>query len=591
MKPLFTISLLLTLFFPSQSQTTFEVSLGNNNSNQWGYDIVNSNDGGFVIVGRTDEDGVDDILFLKIDSKGEVVKNRNIGGANVDDYAKSVCKTNNNKYAICGMTKGYAKLEAGEAEDAFFVQVDESMNNNELPVPFGGEGTEIANKIIALKDGDFIISIDKTSLDGFNEYGKLKYRQDCFLIKVNPEGNQIWIKDFTNLGETWGNDLVQTKDGSIYLAGTLKNKLGNDRDIFVCKLNPSGSLLWEKTIYTKVNYQESSQRIIEDKDKNLILTGKIISPKQSYPLLIKISSSGEKLMEEYYDLGYDAGGNDIIQNSTGELILVGSDYGHKGFVLHLDIKGKIIDQYLFKPSISKIMKVSGENNFVLLGEELLESKFRNIFLKKTNLEELKEMNKSIDADAKERSKKLFYGDLPSQTREPILKLIDEAVTTYAIENIKQEFQGDLNVKIHGTISVKLDTYGKAIESNVVADEKVDEKRINLIGHMNHSKLKDLTYEPATWKGYKVNILYNGLLSEYYTISQYKVKIKNGDIVKVGYTDDKYFLDYTSFREQFLELIKQDERYKGDGKYQILYYTQMSKYASPINPIILKLSLL
>ena len=63
MKRIFIVFCLLTLIFPSWSQTTFEVSIGNKNSNQWGYDIVESYDDGVVIVGRTDEDGVDDILF------------------------------------------------------------------------------------------------------------------------------------------------------------------------------------------------------------------------------------------------------------------------------------------------------------------------------------------------------------------------------------------------------------------------------------------------------------------------------------------------------------------------------------------------
>jgi hypothetical protein len=561
------------------------VSIGNKNSNQWGYNIVESYDGGFVVVGRTDEDGVDDILFLKIDSKGNVVENRNIGGANVNDYAKSLCRSSNNKYAVCGMTRGYAKLEAGQGEDAFFVQIDQNMKNIKLPLPFGDEGEEIANSIVNLKDGNFIISIDKKSLVGF------EYRHDCFLVKLDPDGNQIWIKDFTDIGETWGNDLLQAKDGNIYLAGTVKNKLGNDRDIFVCKISPSGTIVWKKTIYARVNHKESSQAIIEDKDGNLILTGKKISPKQSYPLLMKISPDGEKLMEEYYDVGYDAGGNDIVQIKDNDMIMVGSDYGHKGFVLHLDLEGKIIEQYLFTPSISKIIKSKDDNGFALLGEEILESKFRNIFLKKTNLSELKDRNKSIEDDIKERSKKLFYGELPAHTKEPILILMDNTITKYAEEKVAEDFNGDIKIKIKGTISVKLDSTGKAIASNVEPEESSDSKSINIIKYLNHEKLMELTYEPATWKGYKVTVLYDALLSEYYTISQYKVKIKGGDITKIGYSDDKYFLDHISFRKQLLKVIKEDERFKGDGKYIIRYTTQLSDYLSPINPKILKLSLL
>ena len=151
MKKIFTTAIVLMITLHAISQATFEVSLGNNNSNQWGYDITESHENGFIITGRTDEDGVDDILFLKINSKGEIIKNRNIGGANVSDYAKSICKSNNNKYVICGMTRGYAKLETEEQEDAFYVQVDENMQNAKLPMPYGGKGTEIANNIIGLK--------------------------------------------------------------------------------------------------------------------------------------------------------------------------------------------------------------------------------------------------------------------------------------------------------------------------------------------------------------------------------------------------------------------------------------------------------
>jgi uncharacterized delta-60 repeat protein len=84
-------------------------------------------------------------------------------------------------------------------------------------------------------------------------------QMDAVIIKLNPQGKLLWIKQFGNItkppgGSTTGNDLFSglaiDKDGNIICGGITNGAFaetqGGGNDVFVMKLNSQGQLLWVK---------------------------------------------------------------------------------------------------------------------------------------------------------------------------------------------------------------------------------------------------------------------------------------------------------------------------------------------------------
>ena len=107
--------------------------------------------------------------------------------------------------------------------------------------------------------GDPVLSADGNLLVSgeFADYAKLPLlRSGGFCMKTDLQGNVIWSKlydsavhsdyDFMNYFR-----LLELKDGSILLAGRTTNKISNNNDFVLTKLDNTGNIIWLKTYESK----------------------------------------------------------------------------------------------------------------------------------------------------------------------------------------------------------------------------------------------------------------------------------------------------------------------------------------------------
>jgi hypothetical protein len=89
------------------------------------YSIVQSSDGGYVVAGYTRSFGAgeDDFYVVKLDSSGNVVWTKTIGGSSYD-YAYSITQTSDGGYIVAGRTESFG---AGYW-DIYVVKIDGSGN-------------------------------------------------------------------------------------------------------------------------------------------------------------------------------------------------------------------------------------------------------------------------------------------------------------------------------------------------------------------------------------------------------------------------------------------------------------------------------
>lgn len=103
---------------------------------------------------------------------------------------------------------------------------------------------------------------------------------DIFVAKLGPSGTPVWIRLFGNASDqqangiatdAMGNVLVTgTVAGSVTIGPTLLTSAGSD-DIFLAKLDPTGTPLWSKLIGDEKDQQGAS--VATDTAGNVLLTG------------------------------------------------------------------------------------------------------------------------------------------------------------------------------------------------------------------------------------------------------------------------------------------------------------------------------
>ncbi|MHC4686814.1 MAG: outer membrane protein assembly factor BamB family protein [Planctomycetota bacterium] len=118
------------------------------------WSVQQTNDEGYIIIGETSsfgEMGVDAYL-VKTDSSGIVVWTKNLGGSS-KDVATSGKQTGDNGYVIAGYTHSFGEGK----EDVYLVKID--SNGNEVwSKTIGGPDNERANSIQPISEDEFIIA-------------------------------------------------------------------------------------------------------------------------------------------------------------------------------------------------------------------------------------------------------------------------------------------------------------------------------------------------------------------------------------------------------------------------------------------------
>ena len=129
--------------------------------------------------------------------------------------------------------------------------------------------SESTKGIIALPDGGVVAGIARNT----NDSGPLGNTR-VEMIRYDASGNQIWQTTLGNPGNDHLNDLVGLPDGSMVMVGQT-NTPGERTQLWVVKLNSTGTVLWEKKIGGSDSDWGTS--ILPTSDGGYLLTGKTAS--------------------------------------------------------------------------------------------------------------------------------------------------------------------------------------------------------------------------------------------------------------------------------------------------------------------------
>jgi hypothetical protein len=311
---------------------TFAKTIGGNNDDR-AYSIIQSSDGGYVVAGWTKSlgAGYDDFYVVKLDSLGNVIWSKTIGG-NYNDRAYSIIQSSDGGYVIAGYTDSFGTGNG----DIYVVKLD-SSGNIVWSKTIGGSYDDEARSIIQSSDGGYVIA--------GKIWNFMAGRGDMYVVKLDANGNVQWAKTIGGGFGTSANSIIQSSDGGYVVAGLIWNFGAGGFDMYVVKLDSSGNVQWTKTIGG--SYMDVAYSIIQSSDGGYVIAGRTNRSGSNVGLgytdiyVVKLDSSGNVLWTKTIGGRSSYENTPIIQSSDGGYVVAGESGGDI-HVVKLDSLGNVI---------------------------------------------------------------------------------------------------------------------------------------------------------------------------------------------------------------------------------------------------------
>ena len=200
-------------------------------------------------------------------------------------------------------------------------------------------GAQECTSVIALQDGNNILA-GYTSSPNLSSGGG-----DMWIIKTDSIGDTLWSKSYGGIGDERGYKIIPTNDTGFISVGTTGSFSAGNLDIYVVKINSSGTLQWAKSFGT--SEFEYGYDVKQTNDGGYIIVGnqQIQSNGISYIFALKISSQGNLIWAKEYgtpsqqDIGFS------VEKDKYDFVIGCGVYGNsvpEGLLLKIDTTGNLI---------------------------------------------------------------------------------------------------------------------------------------------------------------------------------------------------------------------------------------------------------
>jgi hypothetical protein len=236
-----------------------------------------------------------DIYISKMNSAGSLVWAKRIGGVG-DENVEGICRDTQQNIYVAGWFNGVVDFDPGAAtfnmtsigtDDVFVCKLD-SAGNFIWAKQFGGTNVDYGVDVAVDSAGYVYVTGDYKFTADFDP-GAATVNQtsagatDIFVCKLTSAGNFVWVKSIGNTGYDAGAEL-ECVDGGVVISGWFNNTVDFDpgvayfplisygvRDIFVMKLDASGTFLWAGNMGGAFN--DGCHDVCSDSLGNIYLTG------------------------------------------------------------------------------------------------------------------------------------------------------------------------------------------------------------------------------------------------------------------------------------------------------------------------------
>ena len=294
-------------------------------SNDEGWFVRQTSDGGYIIAGWTVSFGADntDVYLVKTSAQGDTLWSRTYGGTS-NDVSFSVQQTCDGGYIVAGTTSSFG---AGNG-DVYLIKTDAS-GDTLWTRTYGDTSGEEGHFVQQTTDSGYIIAGMTSS---FGAGGA-----DVYLIKTNAEGDTLWTRAYGGTRNDYVSSVQQTADGGYVISGWTLSFGAGSYDVYLIKTDYQGDTLWTRTFGG--THSDGSYSVQQTTDGGYVVAGFTQSfGAGSFDVyLIKTNASGDTLWTRTYGWLSSEGSYSVQQTTDGAYVVAGitQSFGAGGFDVYL----------------------------------------------------------------------------------------------------------------------------------------------------------------------------------------------------------------------------------------------------------------
>ena len=282
------------------------------------YFAAKTSDGGYIISGSTEsyDAGHDCFLLVRTDREGSELWHRTYGNGYTGFYSGELFRQTMDGGYLMGGTTG-----SSDPNDFWLVKTDaegiEQWNRT-----FVGDDYYDLSLIRQTPDGGYIIAGRTESYSqGWCTCYLCADSHDIWLVKTDTEGNELWNRTFKGIGKSWLYPFLQTFDGGYVLGGAAYSSRTGSLDFWLMKTDQNGVKLWNR------NYDGSGldrvYSILQTSDGGFIIAGETGSGGNSDVWLVSTEPDGHVQWEMTFGgTGHDVA-RSVLLAPDGGLVVAG----------------------------------------------------------------------------------------------------------------------------------------------------------------------------------------------------------------------------------------------------------------------------
>jgi hypothetical protein len=257
-KTLLAILFQISIIYAQSDDDLFTRTYGLADNDQ-GRHIMPTKDGGYHYLGvlTNDETNSEDMWFVKVDSKGDIIWQEIYGGTS-SDRGSRIVPDSRGEYLLVGYTQSYGN----GGFDIWLIKIDAS-GHPLWQKTYGGSHDDFAFDVITSENNGYIIAGTKTS--------PINGKYDLWVFQVDSLGNLEWQTIMGNVDHDQARSIKRSNDGGLIITGYTVTELERQYDLWLLKLDSNGDSLWSKTYGG--NYKDAGISVQEMPDKNIMVLG------------------------------------------------------------------------------------------------------------------------------------------------------------------------------------------------------------------------------------------------------------------------------------------------------------------------------
>ena len=284
----------------------------NSDTNLYGTAVHQTTDGGYIIVGSVGYTFLWDVQVTKADANGDLVWQKNFGKSDGPDHGSDILQTSDGGYIVLGDTSSYGQGSA----DLWLIKLA-ADGTEQWNKTIGGATFEEPKSFTKAIDGGYVIVGQTDAVDGMgdvwviktNEAGEaswqktfgnadfseggicvktesngyiilgnfqdMNWTESLWLLRLDAQGTLTWDHQISkNETDTLhGTSITTTTDGGYFITGVISDTNSYITDGYVLKLNHQGATQWVKTIDISNGFFDETNWGIQARDGGYVAIG------------------------------------------------------------------------------------------------------------------------------------------------------------------------------------------------------------------------------------------------------------------------------------------------------------------------------